>query len=60
MLGAFTATPMDSITAQLTTLTTLVGEVFTLITGNAYLCVFAAAALLGVGIRLFKKFKRAA
>lgn len=51
---------MENITAQVTTLTTLVGNVFTVITGNAYLCVFAAAALLGVAVHVFKIIKSAA
>lgn len=51
---------MSSITAQVETLTALVGNVFTVITGNAYLCVFAAAALLGVAVHVFKMIKSAA
>lgn len=51
---------MESITAQVSTLTNLVGNVFTVITGNAYLCVFAAAALLGVAVHVFKIIKSAA
>lgn len=53
-------TPMESILAQVTNITTLVGNVFTVITGNAYLCVFAAAALLGVAVHIFKIIKSAA
>ena len=51
---------MDSILAQITNITTLVGDVFTLITGNAYLCFFAAAGLLGVAVHVFKVIKSAA
>ena len=54
------ATPMESILAQVTNITTLVGDVFTLITGNAYLCFFAAAALVGVAVHVFKIIKGAA
>lgn len=53
-------TPMESILAQVTNITTLVGNVFTVITGNAYLCVFAAAALIGVAVHIFKIIKSAA
>ena len=60
MLGIFTATPMDNILAQITNITTLVGDVFSLITGNAYLCFFAAAALVGVAVHIFKIIKGAA
>lgn len=51
---------MDNILAQVTNITTLVGDVFTLITGNAYLCFFAAAALVGVAVHVFKIIKGAA
>lgn len=60
MLGALTATPMDNILAQISNITTLVGDVFSLITGNAYLCFFAAAALVGVAVHIFKIIKGAA
>ena len=53
-------TPMESIMAQVTNITTLVGNVFTVITGNAYLCFFAASALLGVAVHIFKIIKGAA
>ena len=60
MLGLLTSTPMDNILAQITNITTLVGDVFSLITGNAYLCFFAAAALVGVAVHIFKIIKGAA
>ena len=41
-------------------MTDMVGEVFTMITGNPLLCVFVAASLIGVGIGVFKRIKRAA
>ncbi|MTR36534.1 hypothetical protein GMD83_10675 [Pseudoflavonifractor sp. BIOML-A7] len=44
----------------MTNLTTLVGNVFTTITSNAYLSLFLAASLLGLGIGLFRKFKKSA
>ena len=52
--------PMTNIIDQITNITTLVGDVFTLITGNAYLCFFAAAALVGVAVHVFKIIKSAA
>lgn len=60
MLGILTSTPMDNILAQISNITTLVGDVFSLITGNAYLCFFAAAALVGVAVHIFKIIKGAA
>ena len=60
MLLALTTSPMDNILAQITNITTLVGDVFSLITGNAYLCFFAAAALVGVAVHIFKIIKGAA
>lgn len=60
MFLALTSTPMDNILAQVTNITTLVGDVFSLITGNAYLCFFAAAALVGVAVHIFKIIKGAA
>lgn len=60
MLAILTSTPMDNILAQISNITTLVGDIFTLITGNAYLCFFAAAALVGVAVHIFKVIKGAA
>lgn len=60
MLLALTPTPMDNILGQISNITTLVGDVFSLITGNAYLCFFAAAALVGVAVHIFKIIKGAA
>ena len=53
-------TGMTNIMGQITNITTLVGDVFDLITGNAYLCFFAAAALVGVAVHIFKIIKGAA
>lgn len=55
-----TPTAMESILAQITNITTVVGNVFSLITSNAYLCFFAAAALVGVAVHVFKMIKSAA
>lgn len=51
---------MADILAQITNLTTVVGDVFSLITGNAYLAYFAAVGLVVAAIRIFKKLKKAA
>lgn len=51
---------MENILAQVTTLTTVVGDVFTLITSNAYLAYFAAVGVVIAAIRIFKKLKRGA
>lgn len=55
-----TPTAMDTILAQITTLTTVVGNVFSIIVGNAYLAYFAAVGLVVAGIKIFKKLKKAA
>lgn len=54
------ATAMTNITAQIANITTVVGNVFDIITSNAYLCFFAAAALVGVAVHVFKMIKSAA
>lgn len=61
--GAITQEATTGIAAILggtPTLTTLVGDVFNMITGNGLLVVFAAAGLIGVGIGIFRRLKRAA
>lgn len=51
---------MSDILAQITNITTVVGNVFSIITGNAYLCYFAAVGLVVAAIRIFGGLKRAA
>lgn len=51
---------MTDILAQITNLTTVVGDVFSIITGNAYLAYFAAVGLVIAAISIFKKLKKAA
>ena len=53
-------TGMATILAGTETITSLVNSVFTMITGNPLLCVFLAASLIGVGVRVFKRIKSAA
>lgn len=52
-------TGISAVTGALTTVTSLVSEVFTLITGNAVLATFMAIGLLGAAIGLFRRLKRA-
>lgn len=51
---------METILAGTSTLSTLVGEVFTLLTANPLLTLFLAASLIGLGLSLFRKLKRTA
>ena len=53
-------TGLDTILAGTSTLSTLVGEVFTLLTANPLLTLFLAASLIGLGLSLFRKLKRTA
>lgn len=53
-------TAMETILAQVTTITTVVGNVFSIIVGNAYLAFFAAVGLVVAAIKIFKKLKKAA
>lgn len=51
------ANSMADILAQTTNITTLMGEIFTLMTSNAYLCFFLAVGLLGAAVHVFKVIK---
>ena len=51
---------LQAILDQITTLTTVTGNVFSIITGNAYLAYFAAVGLVVAAIRIFKKLKKGA
>jgi hypothetical protein len=51
---------MEAILAGTSTLATLVGEVFTLLTANPLLTLFLASSLIGLGLGLFRKLKRTA
>lgn len=51
---------MTEILAQTSNITTLVTDVFSIITSNAYLAFFAAAALIGIAVHVFKVIKSAA
>lgn len=51
---------LANILDQITSLTTVVGDVFGMITANAYLSFFAAVGLVVAAIRIFRKLKKAA
>lgn len=53
-------TGMAAILAEITHLTTMIGNVFSLITANAYLAYFACVGLVVAAIKIFKKLKKAA
>lgn len=53
-------TGMAAILAEITDITSVVGSVFTVITGNAYLCFFAAVGLIVAAVKIFRKLKKAA
>ena len=53
------ATGMDAILAGTSTLTKLVGDVFTLMTANPLLTLFLASSLIGLGVSLFRKLRKA-
>lgn len=48
----------EQLTTGLTNVTTLVGETWTLVTGNEFLLTIACAGLVVVGIRVFRFLKR--
>lgn len=50
---------MDAILAGTSTLTTLVGDVFTLMTANPLLTLFLASSLITLGIGIFRKLRKA-
>ena len=51
---------LATVLAGTSTITTLVGDVFDMIVSNPLLCVFVAASLISVGVRVFKRVKGAA
>lgn len=53
-------TGMEAIITAITTVTTVVGNVFTVMTGNAYLTFLLAASVVGIGIGIFQQVKGAA
>lgn len=55
-----TTSSIDTIVSAASTVVSMVGKVFDLITGNGLLAVYAAVGLLCVGITVFAKLKRVA
>lgn len=55
-----TSSDISAITGGISTLTTVVGDIFDIIVGNPLLVVFAASGLLMVGIRVWRRLRRAA
>lgn len=51
---------MDAILSATSTVTSMVSTIFSTITGNGLLTVYASAGLLGVGIGVFSRLKRVA
>ena len=54
------ATGIAVVTGAISGVVDVVGQIFTVMTGNPYLLFFMAAGLLCVGIGIFKQLKRAA
>jgi len=54
------ATGMAAVLGAMDTVTSLMGEVWTLMTSNPYLTLFVAAALIPIGVGIFRSIKRAA
>lgn len=50
----------EIITTSVSTITTLVSNIFELMTSNALCIVFLGASLLGVGFMIFRRIKSAA
>lgn len=51
---------MEAILAATSTITTLIGDVFELMTANPLLVLFLAASVITIGIGIFRKIKGAA
>lgn len=47
-----------SITSGLSTVTSVFGEVWSLMTGNPLIMVFVGASLIGVGVGVFRKLRK--
>ncbi len=54
------ATGMAAVLGAMDTVTSLMGEVWTLMTSNPYLTLFVAAALIPIGVGIFRSIKNAA
>ena len=54
------ATTLAPVTTAMSTVVTVMGEVWEVMTANPLLVVFLAVSLFGIGIRIFRKVKGAA
>lgn len=55
-----TTTTVASILSNVSSIKTVVGDVWDVMTGNPILCVFICVSLLSIGFAVFRKAKRAA
>lgn len=55
-----TTTTVASILSNVSSIKTVVGDVWDVMTGNPILCVFMCVSLLSIGFVVFRKAKRAA
>lgn len=60
MPEASTTTTVASILSNVSSIKTVVGDVWDVMTGNPILCVFMCVSLLSIGFVVFRKAKRAA
>lgn len=59
-LEASSATSVATILGNVSSIKTVVGDVWDVMTANPILCVFICVSLLSVGFAVFRKAKRAA
>ena len=60
MPEASTTTTVTSILSNVSSIKTVVSNVWDVMTGNPILCVFIGVSLLSIGFAVFRKAKRAA
>ena len=60
MPEASTTTTVTSILSNVSSIKTVVSDVWDVMTGNPILCVFICVSLLSIGLAVFRKAKRAA
>ncbi len=59
-MGGAATTGFEAISASMSALTSLMGQVWTMMTSNALLTLFLGVSLLGVGVGVFRMIKGAA
>lgn len=60
ILQSESTTTVTSILGNVSSIKTVVGDVWDVMTGNPILCVFICVSLLSIGFAVFRKAKRAA